>query len=113
MTSTGCFKVAVNIPEEFAEQLMDAVNGAMEPLHPGYDRVFFRMRVLGTWRPLEGSSPYLGRIGEVRTAEETRIEFAFRGEDMREVMAAVRRVHPYEEPAVDVIPMRSWKEFLH
>ena len=33
-------------------------------------------------------------------------------EDLKKVIGKIAEVHPYEEPAVDVIPMIAWKEFI-
>ena len=106
------YKVGVNVPEEFLERLMDAINGSMSPVYPKYDRTFSYWRVKGTWRPLEGADPYDGRIGEISVADEIRLEFAVRLEDLESVVSAIHRVHPYEEPAIDVIPMMPWKDLI-
>lgn len=106
------YKIGVNILEEHLERLMDTVNDAIDPVYPGYDRTFSYWRVTGTWRPLPGSEPYLGDIGKIEVAEEMRVEFAVREKDLRPALEAVRRVHPYEEPAIDVIPMIGWKGLI-
>ena len=53
-----------------------------------------------------------GRIGEVTVAEEVRLEFAVLEGDLGAAVDAVRRAHPYEEPAIDVIPMIPWKSVI-
>lgn len=103
------YKIGVNIPLGTEQGFMDAVNEVMGPLYPGYDRCFCWWTVEGTWRPLEGSDPYQGTVGEIERAQETRIEFAVRGEDLEAVVRRIAEVHPYEEPAIDVIPMVAWK----
>ena len=102
----------MNIPPEFSDELMDEVTRSIEPLYPKYDRTFYTHPVKGTWRPLPGSDPYDGEIGKVQTADELRIEFAVREEYLQAAVEAVRRVHPYEEPAIDVIPMLGWKSVI-
>ena len=106
------YKIGVNIPPEFLEKLMDSVTEAMEPLYPGYDRTFMYWPSKGTWRPLPGSDPYLGKVGEIETAEEIRVEFAVKEKDLERVLNVIAEVHPYEEPAIDVIPMCSWRRFI-
>ena len=44
------YKIAVNIPPEYAEDLMDSVTEAIKPMYPGYDRCFSYWMVKGTWR---------------------------------------------------------------
>ncbi len=106
------FKIAVNLPPEFLERMMAAIDDSMDPLYPGYDHTFNYWPVKGTWRPLEGSDPYIGTVGKIEVADEVRLEFAVREKDLKSVLRAIRDAHPYEEPAIDVIPMYAWKELL-
>lgn len=103
------YKVAVSVPEDFLEKVMNAVTEAIEPLYPGYDRVFSHWPVTGTWRPLPGSHPYDGIVGRISVEPEVHLEFAVRGEYLYDAVEAVRNAHPYEEPAIDIIPMVAWK----
>ncbi|MDR3282827.1 MAG: hypothetical protein LBS92_04360 [Candidatus Methanoplasma sp.] len=112
MSTKELFKVCLNIPEEYADALMDAVTAAMDPVCPNYDRVFMTYRVTGTWRALPGARPYNGAVGETTVAEELRIEFMVAESDLPAVMRTVREVHPYEEPAVEVISANDWSAWL-
>jgi len=106
------YKISVAVPAEYKDELFDAVNNSMRRIYPGYDRVFSVTRTEGTWRSLEGSSPFIGGAGEISVEEELRIDFAVREEDLKGVISAIRRVHPYEEPAIDIIPMVLWKDVI-
>jgi hypothetical protein len=106
------YKICVNVPEEFLEDMMDSIDLAMDPVYPGYDRTFEYSRVKGTWRALEGSSPYRGAIGRIETADEIRLEFVVRGKDLKNVVKAIAEVHPYEEPAMDIMPTYLWKDLI-
>ena len=106
------FKIAVNIPEEFLKDLTEKINSSMSQVYPGYDMVFSLTKVTGIWRPLQGSDPYNGETGKLTTAHEIRVEFAAREDDLKSVIESIISVHPYEEPAIDVIPMYAWKSFI-
>ncbi len=108
----GFYKIAVNVPGEHLEALMDSVTGAIRPMYPGYDRTFNYWPVTGTWRSLPGSHPYDGSIGEVTVAGEVRLEFAVSEVDLGAAIAAILAVHPYEEPAIDVLPMVGWRDVI-
>ena len=103
------YKVAVSVPESHLQAVMDTLDGVVTPIYPGYDHVFSWWPVKGCWRPLEGSDPYDGTVGQISVADEVRVEFAVREEDLRDAVEAVVGSHPYEEPAIDVIPMVPWK----
>lgn len=102
-------KICVNIPPEFSDRVMDEINNVMTAMYPGYDRTFTSYPVTGTWRPLNGSRPYKGEAGRIETADEIRIEFAIHPQDLEGVISTIRRIHPYEEPAIDILPMIGWK----
>ena len=106
------FKVSVNVPEEYLEKMMDSINSKTGPVYPGYDRTFGHFRVTGTWRPLAGSRPFKGTIGEIEAADEIRLEFIVRGKDLGDAVKEIVSVHPYEEPAIDIVRTLSWKEFV-
>lgn len=105
-------KIAVFIPEDHAERMMDEVTPMMQQVYPGYDRAFSISRVTGTWRPLEGSVPFKGTIGKIETADELKIEFVIRKDDLKKVIGKIIRVHPYEEPGIDIIEMTDWHSLV-
>ncbi len=88
---------------------MDRVTDAISPLYPGYDRTFCYWSVTGTWRPLPGSDPYNGCENEITVAKEVRVEFAVRDDELQKAISAIISVHPYEEPAIDIVPMIAWR----
>jgi len=107
------YKISVAIPADYKDELFDAVNASMRQMYPGYDRVFSIARTEGTWRSLEGSDPFIGKAGEISVEEELRIDFAVKAEDLKSVIQAIRKVHPYEEPAIDIMPMIMWKDVIN
>lgn len=59
----------------------------------------------GQFLPLEGSSPAIGTTGSVEQVGEDRVEVVAPARLRSEIFAAVRAAHPYEEPALDVLPL--------
>jgi len=106
------FKISVNVPDEFLEKLMDSVNSVMEPVYPGYDRTFSYSRVTGTWRPLKGSSPFKGTIGKIEISDEMRLEFVVKRKDLKKVVDIIEKIHPYEEPAIDITKVYCRKDIF-
>ncbi|MEK7218221.1 MAG: hypothetical protein AAB728_02025 [Patescibacteria group bacterium] len=73
-----------------------------------YDSCSFSSRGTGRFRPLEGANPAIGSVGKIEEVEEERIEVMVdvpKEEDMKNVIAAIRKSHPYEEPAIHVLPI--------
>jgi hypothetical protein len=54
---------------------------------------------------LAGTDPYLGEEGRLSTEPELKVEVTCRREQVDKTLAAIRAVHPYEEPVINVIPL--------
>ena len=57
------------------------------------------------WRPLEGTTPYSGKEGEFCSEPELKVEVTCWTKRVEETLTAVKAVHPYEEPVINVIPL--------
>lgn len=105
MKEFSCCKLEIYIPETHLEPLRRALQG-VDAGHIGqYDSVLSYSPVTGCWRPLAGASPYLGAVGEISREPELKVEVICRTERLEETLAAVKAVHPYEEPVINVIPL--------
>lgn len=98
-------KLEIFVPESHFRLLQHALQEADAGHIGNYDSCLSYSRVTGTWRPLEGTQPYLGEMGEVSEEPELKVEVTIRREQLDPVMVAIRRVHPYEEPLVNVLPL--------
>ena len=106
------FKICVHVPDEMADEMMDAIDEIVTPVYPGYRRTFSVSDTTGTWKPMKGSHPYKGRPGKIETVKEKKIEFIVKEMDLRPVLKRIREIHPYEEPMIDVSPTYAWKSML-
>ena len=80
----------------------------MDAGHIGaYDRCLSWSHVHSCWRPSEGTHPFLGISGELCQSQELKIETCCLGERLSETLDAIRKVHPYEEPVINVFPLTA------
>lgn len=70
-----------------------------------YSHCAFVSEGRGYFMPLEGSHPTVGAIGRIEEVEELKIEFICGRDKAIEIIAAIKKVHPYEEPAIDVFEL--------
>jgi hypothetical protein len=68
----------------------------------GYSRCSWATLGEGSFFGGEGTRPSLGEAGRDETVAEYRVETIVPPEKLSAVVAALRRAHPYEEPAFDV-----------
>ena len=98
-------KVEIFIPESLFVALQQALQ-AVDAGHIGkYDCCLSYSRVTGCWRPLAGTDPYIGRENEISEGPEFKVEVTCRTEKVDQTIEAVKAVHPYEEPVINVIPL--------
>jgi hypothetical protein len=98
-------KIEIAVPAQHAEAVVDALAAAGAGRVGNYDRVASMWPISGTWRPLPGADPYDGEIGVIARGTEMRVESVCDEADRDAVLAAVRAVHPYEEPVVNFIQL--------
>jgi dinuclear metal center YbgI/SA1388 family protein len=103
----GNFKLVVFVPVEFASRVANAVFAAGAGAIGNYSHCGFQVEGTGTFLPLAGSKPAIGRKGKTETVKESRLETIVPAEKLDGVIAAMKKVHPYEMPAYDVIRLSN------
>ena len=87
-------------------EALDAVRTALFEAGAGrigdYEHCSWYTQGTGTFLGREGTNPSLGEAGREQRVAELRLETVFPEEKQEDVIAALRRAHPYEEPAFDV-----------
>ena len=103
--SERIYKLEIFAPESH----LGAVREALWSVNAGhignYDRCLSWSRANSCWRPLEGTDPFDGTIGQLSQSEEVKIEVCCLGQRLEETLTAVKAAHPYEEPVIYVLPV--------
>lgn len=103
---TGRFvRLDVMVPDSYVDDVRIAVFDAGAGAVGNYDCCSFNISGLGTFRPLEGSEPYVGEKGTEHHESETMVSVILPTELTDKVEAALLEVHPYETPSYQFIPM--------
>lgn len=97
-------KLVVYIPETHLDAVMAELlqYGAMQG---HYDECSFRTAGTGTFRPLDGAAPFIGTRGKREAVAENRFEILLPKTGLQPALKALCKVHPYEEPAFDIVPL--------
>jgi len=95
-------KLVVFVPAEALDRVRDALFDAGAGRIGEYERCSWYTEGTGTFRGGEGTQPAVGEAGREERVPEQRLETVFPAEHRERVVAALRRTHPYEEPAFDV-----------
>ena len=105
------YKLIVYVPAGDAEKVKNALFDAGAGRYAHYDRCSWESGGTGQFRPLEGSNPAIGEHGVTERVEEIKIETVCVQEKIKEVLEALLKAHPYEEPAYGVIEMKTVEDF--
>ncbi|GAM09525.1 putative GTP cyclohydrolase 1 type 2 [Geobacter sp. OR-1] len=99
-------KLGVFVPVGYEEPVLEALFGFSSQLG-NYSDCTFRVNGTGTFRPLPGADPFIGKEGTRESVEEARVELVICADEIDAAVTAMKKVHPYEEPAYDIYCLRN------
>lgn len=98
-------KLVVYVPTSHTEQIRQVLSELGCGKLGKYDSCSFTIKGTGRFRPQENAKPFIGKKGQLEEVPEERIETLLETAKLEEVIRAVRKVHPYEEPAIEAYPL--------
>jgi len=99
-------KVVVFVPAAEVDRVAEAMFAAGAGRIGQYSRCSFRVAGQGTFLGSDESNPAVGKAGHFETVAELRLESVIPESRMADVLRAIRAAHPYEEPAIDIYPLK-------
>ncbi len=100
-------KLVTFCPAEQTEKVRQALFNAGCGHIGKYDECSFNAEGTGTFRPGEGTNPFVGEKGKQNLEKEIRIETIFESYNESKVIRALFEAHPYEEVAYDVYALTN------
>ena len=101
------FKVAVFVPSDNLGKVSEAVFNAGAGIIGEYENCSFRLKGQGTFKGSAKTNPAVGRKNNLEIVDEVRLEFLVNSWNLRKVIPALLKAHPYEEPAYDIYPLKN------
>ena len=106
-SSEKIFKFAVYVPTQYADKVSRVIFEAGAGKIGRYTETSFGVTGKGTFKPMEGTNPFIGKIGEREEVQEIKIETVVAERDLDSVVQVMKSVHPYEEPAYDAYELKT------
>lgn len=100
-------KLVTFVPENAVQNVSDALFDAGAGIIGDYTRCSFRLQGRGTFKGSSASNPTVGQAGRFEMVDEWRIETIVPLDRLEGVLEALRKSHPYETPAFDLIQLAS------
>jgi|SRR3989338_9378883 len=102
-------KIVVYVPKMHAKVVREAIGKAGGGKIGNYSFCSFSSEGIGRFLPQKGAKPTIGKIGRLEEVKEAKIEVTCANELVAKVVKAIRGAHPYEEPVIDIWPIKTAK----
>ncbi|KGL53876.1 hypothetical protein HQ29_00465 [Porphyromonas canoris] len=100
-------KVQVYVPQSHAQKVREAMAESGWGKQGLYDACSFTHTGEGRFRALDGANPFCGSPGEIHTEPEVAISTVVPRISLHEGVKRIKAVHPYEEVAMDILPLET------
>ena len=97
-------KITISVPVEAGDLMREALGNAGAGKIGNYEYCSGTFKKIGRFKPMAGAHPSIGKVGESEVVEEEVIETICHKDLVEEVLKEIKKVHPYEEPVIDIIP---------
>jgi len=105
--SDNQIKLAVFVPESHVNKVAEAIHQSGGGLIGEYSHCSFRTSGTGTFKGSIESNPAIGKKGVAEFVEEVKLEVLVDKWKLNQVLNVMKKVHPYEEVAYDVFPLKN------
>lgn len=98
-------KIFVIAPRESVDKIIEAMSKAGAGIIGKYTQNDFITEGMGNWKNEKGTNPTVGKVGERMREPESKIEMVCPDDQLEKVIVAIKKVHPYETPAIDAFKL--------
>ena len=101
------FQLIFYVPASHLEEVKEALFDIGAGKYKNYDRCCWQIEGRGQFRPLKSSSPFIGKLNELKKVDEYRVEMIVKDELIKIAVAVLVEANPYEEPAYSVLKIEQ------
>ena len=101
------YKLVVFVPNSHRDIILKVLGDEGAGFIGNYSHCTYNLEGFGTFMPLEGTNPFIGNINELEKVKESRIETIVEEKDLKRVVNAMIKAHPYEEVAYDIYKLEN------
>ncbi len=104
-------KIVVTVPPENVNEVRKSICEIGSGIIGNYTYCSTSTKSIGTFMPNSVANPYIGENNKLEFVDEEKLEVVCDVENVKAVITKLREVHPYEEPAIDIIPLLDESSF--
>lgn len=102
------YKICFYVPITHVDQVKNAMFASGAGKIGNYSYCAWQILGEGQFMPLEGSNAFIGAQNYLEKVAEYKVEMVCDSQYIREVVAALKEAHPYEEPAYQIIKLEDF-----
>jgi len=103
MKKSKYFKIRVSTPVQASDKIRQILGESGAGIQGNYKLCSNSYKQIGRFKPIKGANPAIGEINKLEEVEEEMIEVICHKDIIENVIKELKKVHPYEEPAIDII----------
>jgi len=107
LTEIKQYQISVYVPDHLAPEIMHAMHEAGAGIIGNYTHCATFYDTKGQFFAQKSSNPYLGQKGIIEKVKETKIEMLCEDVFLPQIIRAILKIHPYEEPLYTIIPLQQ------
>lgn len=97
------YKLVFYVPKPDADSVKEAIFQTGAGSLGNYSRCSFEVEGVGQFMPNSQANPTIGSSNELARVEELKVEILCTEKNISKAVAALRKNHPYEEPAYEIL----------
>ena len=101
------YKIVVYVPKTHEDKVREALGKSGAGHIGNYSDCTFNTDGKGTFRPLEGTNPFIGELDKLEVVDEVKIETIVPQRILGGVISSMIKAHPYEEVAYDLYKLEN------
>lgn len=97
------YQLIIYIPELQCDNVTQAMFEQGAGRYGKYENCCWKVLGQGQFKPLVGSKPFIGQCNSTAFVSEYRVEMLCEASYLKQAIQAMKKAHPYEEPAYTVL----------
>lgn len=98
-------KITVSMPSKNVCEVRNAICEMGAGVIGNYTYCSMSTKCIGTFKPNDEANPYIGENNKLEFVEEEKLDVICDVTIVKQVLSKLRAVHPYEEPAISIVPL--------
>lgn len=98
-------KIIVFVPLTHTKIVREQIGNSGGGIIGNYNHCSFSSIGIGRFKPNDKANPHIGKANKLEEVEEERIEFICPKDKAKHIIEQIKKVHPYEEIALDIYPL--------